>query len=167
MPPDLVPLWDAIETGKSEIVRRARALPADVFTAPRKPGDWSPAQMLHHLAIAEGEVTGQITDLQAGKSVDKKAPAFAVSLLTQVLRWGVPLPAPPNMLPSLTPPGLDETERLWSEHRAFLKARLDNLQAGDVSTPIALHPIAGPMNAPQVLRLADAHQVYHLRQLPK
>ena len=169
MLPELLSHWDAVEAGKSEIVRRARALPPEVFVAPRKPGQWSYAQMLQHLAIAEGEVTGQIAALKAVQNpadLPKTSPVF-VPLLSKLLRWGVPLPAPPNMLPPESPLTLAESETLWNEKRVALKARLEALGTGDLAAPIALHPIAGPLNARQVLALADAHQRYHLRQFPK
>ena len=167
MPPELVSAWETVEAGKAELLRRARALPPDVFAAPRKPGQWTYAQTLHHMAIAEGEVTGQIAAMEAGQTVAKPAPAFVLPLVAFVLKNGLPVPAPPNMLPPDVSPTLDEIERLWSEKRAFFKARLDGLGAGDLAVPIALHPIAGPLEARQVLSLADAHHIYHLRQFPK
>ena len=169
MLPELLPDWEAIEAGKAEIVRRARALAPEVFAAPRRQGQWSYAQTLQHLAIAEGEVTRQIAAMQAAQNpsaLPKTSPLF-VLLLTKLLRWGIPLPAPPNMLPPDSPLSLAESEELWNEKRAIFKARLEAVRTGDLAVPIALHSIAGPLNARQVLALADAHQRYHLRQFPK
>ena len=167
MLPELVPAYQNMEAGKAELLRRARALPPAVFVAPRKIGAWSPAQILHHIAIAEGLVIEQMAALQSGATPPPAKPAFVVSLLTRLMQAGVPLPAPPQMLPPDTPPAISEIERLWDEKRAAFADGLERVQAESPNAPVALHPIFGPLSATQVLALAGAHQTYHLRQLPE
>ena len=166
MLPEFVPAWKAVEDGKADILRRARALPADVLYAPRKPGEWSFAQILHHLVIAEGLIIGQMAALKSGQTPPPAKPAFLVSGLTRLMQWGVPLPAPPSMLPPPNPPPISEIIALWDEKRAAFEAGINSVHGENRSAPAALHPIFGPLSALQVLRLAKAHQVYHLRQFP-
>ena len=166
MLPEFVPAWRAVENGKADILRRARALPADVFRAPRKPGEWSFAQTLHHLAIAEGLVIGQMAALKSGQVSPPAKPAFLVSGLTRLMQWGVPLPAPLPMLPPPNSPPISEITALWDEKRAAFEAGINGVRGENRDAPVALHPIFGPLSALQVLRLAKAHQAYHLRQFP-
>ena len=165
MLPEHLPAWETVEAGKTELLRRAHQLSPDVFAAPRGPEKWSYAQTLHHLALAEGEVTGQIETMKNAQTLPKAKPII-VTAVTALMNWGVPLPAPPHMLPADLPLSLADIETLWGEKRAVFKARLNELKPGEAAKPIALHSIAGPMNARQVLALAAAHQRYHLRQFP-
>lgn len=106
MLPELMPAWETVEAGKAEMLRRARALPPDVFAAPRKPGEWSYAQMLHHMVIAEDGVTGQIAAMQAAQTSSKPRLPFVVSMMIVVLRNGITVPAPSTMLPPKNSPTL-------------------------------------------------------------
>jgi hypothetical protein len=54
----------------------------------------------------------------------------------------------------------------WGQSRDLLKAKLQAIRPEALVQPIAMHPLAGPLDAQRVLTLLEVHLIYHLRQLP-
>jgi hypothetical protein len=158
-----------IEAKRAEVLGRVRALGEAERAAAPKPGEWSPLQLVSHLVLAEDLVAGQVAAAEAagGKPPQKKPLGrFLVRLLCGTMRAAIPVPAPPGMEPPPAPEPLDVLESRWEESRRALGGRLAALTAADLARPFALHPIVGPLDARQVLDMADAHLTYHLKRFP-
>lgn len=173
---DLEPRFARVEAQKADVLARVAALDDAAQNRPLSPGGWSPRALVHHLVLAEEQTLEHIAaaattaagaQAQTAAKAPRRRPALA-HLVSATMRLGVPVPAPPNMVPpaqSLL--FLDESARRWDALRERLHARLEQITPETASAPIALHPIIGPLRATETLDLMESHLVYHLRQIAR
>ena len=164
MLPELQTRFDTIETQKTEILRRVRALDDARLNAAPKPGEWSPREIVQHLVMAEESTVAQIAAAKTAQKPLKKWLMTPVPFVIAILRAGIRVPAPASMMPvsSVT---LEETIAVWDEQRTNLHAHLDTVT--DSRIPSALHPAFGPLDAVQLLDITDSHLTYHRKQLDR
>jgi hypothetical protein len=166
---DLKRRLGVIEARKNDVLARVGALAEAERTRRPSPGDWSPQEIVEHLVLYEELLAGWIAAAGSAPEPKKRRgglPALFVPVITRIMRWGVRIPTLPELLPR-GEASLEELERRWAGVRAALTDRLGAIPPGAAGAPIALHPIAGPLDAVAVLRLADAHLVYHQRQIER
>ena len=169
MLPDLKKRFDAVEAQKADVLARVAARSdAEQRRAPRA-GAWSLLEVVHHLVLAE---EGTARQVEAATTAAPDALArrprlgrIALPLVLGVLRHGIPVPAPPEMIPQTTVP-LPELAERWAAARRALAGRLEAVSTPNAppQTPVALHPLLGPLGACEALDLLDAHLRYHLRR---
>lgn len=129
-------------------------------------GKWCLEEVVEHLVMAEREVLLQPRDplaKPAGKPGIRAQLMFGVVLL--VLQLNIPVPVPSvEMLPTGRK-SLPELIQEWAHQRACLERFLKHVTVETMLWQVFFHPIAGRINAPQALRLAQFHMLYHARQL--
>lgn len=155
---DLQKLFDEMETGRARLYKQLSQLPTDVVQTPRSPREWSPAQVIEHLAIAEELNVGYI-----GLPTTKTTPtrSLAIPMMCWVLRHGITVPAPPTMIPTPSP-DLDATFARWATVRQSLETALTAPQMQKI---FAVHPVVGALSSTQFLQILSTHQLYHQRKL--
>ena len=140
-----------------------------VWTVPRAPGKWSPAQLTEHL------VRTHVTSGQVVKGMDiglPRVPAFLRPLLRwldlrRILQSGE-FKRPMKTFPPLEPRELPEDpeegrEKLMNAVRAFEADIRSVTPIGDFHF---VHPTFGKMAVSDYVRFQEIHTRHHLRQLP-
>lgn len=132
-----------------------------------EPGEWTAAQHVEHLALADEEAARQ-AGTPSGERPGRMT-WLALPLVCLLLRFGPRVPAPgslANLEPraDITP---DEARAHWAAARAQFQAQMDTLSPADARRVVFRHPVAGPLDAAQTLRLGLTHGEYHRRQLAK
>ena len=159
---DLQPFWERAESLKTDILAKADALsPSQQNTAP-KPGEWSVAQVVSHLVIAEQFVTGY------GAAHVETLPALAnplvIRLVCNALAAGIALPAPAITEPSPEPAPLPTLAREWQTERDKLQSLLNSAQP---DTLYGVHPYFGTITVRQTVEMLAAHTAYHYKRFPR
>jgi len=141
----------------------------------QKPGleKWSILQVLHHLLIAE-KLSAMYVHKKTSSGIDDipKAPLSGYLRLAS-LRMTYLLPfkfkAPPAVgdgaLPATST--LEETLAAWTQNRMRLRELLLALPENALKKAIYKHPIAGKLNAFQMLYFFDLHFRHHLGQIKR
>lgn len=132
-----------------------------------EPGEWTAAQHVEHLALADEEAARQ-----AELPSDKRRGGMtwlALPLVCLLLRFGprVPIPGSLTILEPRADITPDEAAAHWAAARAQFQARMDALSPADSRRVVFHHPVAGPLDAAQTLKLGLAHGEYHRRQLAR
>lgn len=167
MLPDLARRFSLLEERKSDILARVDALSEEQRAAPVLPGEWSPVQLIHHLVLAEEQGGEQIAAAsEAGERHRRGRPSPFVLSAVAVMRLGIRVPVPDTMVPLGDVP-LDALTERWAAARRALRARLEALDAQTQNDSISLHPLAGPIDAAEVLSLHEVHLLYHQRQFAR
>jgi hypothetical protein len=179
---DLARRFAVIEDQRETLVARVAALSAVERRRRPRPGEWSPLEVIHHLALAEEQTVGQLdaarTMVAASGARSRATRSPLVPLLVAVMRAGLRLPTPPSMEPPTnssetdaegfsSEASLERFAERWRAARQTLQARLEAITSHAPGEPVAQHPIFGPLDARQVLDLAEAHGRYHERQLSR
>ena len=166
---DLRRRFERIEEQKAALLARVTARSEAEQMRVLNGGGWSPRALVHHLVLAEEQtlkhVAAAADETTPGRVLASRRPL--VALLAAAMRAGVPLPAPPEMTPPETDGELltlNDAAARWADCRRAFQKRLEAVTVESAREPIARHPIVGPLDARQVLDLAEAHLVYHLRQ---
>lgn len=131
------------------------------------PERWSPAEIVHHLAIVERGLTRQLAALveqaRSHPPETETAPLFPMTSATRV-----ELRTRRVVTSSTVEPRDTDPDRVWQdflEARAALKhviAAGDGLSLGAVSAP---HPMLGPFTAYEWIAFAGAHAARHADQI--
>ena len=159
---DLQTHWEQAESLKADVLARVAAMPEDARAIPAKAGDWSPLQVLSHLLIAERFVAGY--ESTKPEQPGRMANPLVIGLLCNVMRAGIPLPAPDVMAPDPDPMPLEAVTREWDGDRGKLR---DTLANAAPDTPFGLHPYFGVVTTRQMIGMLAAHMVYHAKRFPK
>jgi DinB family protein len=131
------------------------------------PERWSPAEIVHHLAIVERRLTQQLAALieqaQSHPPETDTTPLFPMTSATRVELRGRRVVTPAANEPRDTDP-----DRVWSD---FMEARAaltkviatgDGLALGAVTAP---HPMLGAFTAYEWIAFAGAHAARHADQI--
>ncbi len=119
-------------------------------------------QVLSHLLVAERFVAGFASP--GAVPPGRLANPLVIGLLCNVLRAGIPLPAPDVMAPDSTPMPLETLTAEWDREREKLR---DHLANAAPDAPFGLHPIFGVITTRQTATMLAAHMEYHVKRFPK
>jgi hypothetical protein len=155
-----------VESLKLDMLRILGSLTDNELQTPHSSSYWSPLGILEHIVLVEEWTAGPNEEpLPENAQVLVKGRLF-VAFVNRFMRFGVRVPTVAEAEPS-THPDLTSLMQRWDKSRDLLKAKLQVVRKETLNHPIAVHPIAGPLDALRVLGLLEVHLIYHLRQLPK
>lgn len=143
-------------------------LPPSRLTA--KPSDerWSIVEIVEHVVRADREVLLDLPDsVELGVRRRSLRSHFKYALVWLVLRCRIPVKVPAKtMLPTGDIP-LSELRRRWDENLNWLRRHVTRLGQDDLRRPCFFHPIAGPIDTVQTVRMGRLHFAVHRRQIRK
>ena len=164
--PEYSTLNQSLEKQKDELLTYLEALSEEDRNRNATTAEWSPLQVMEHIVVVEEWMAGPNQALPpANGKVLFKGHLFII-LGGGLMRSGLRMPTIPMAEPGQV---LDFTaiKLRWHTARTLLASKLEAVTQETQPLPIALHPMAGPLNAKQVLGLLDVHLAYHLRHLPR
>lgn len=136
------------------------------------PGAWTPVDVGHHLFLAERSI------LEAGRK-RRADPArrklnrprlverFLNGLVQLVLRSGIRVKAPSEVLKPQEPIPLDDLLEQWQEVRGGLEELLDAIPEAELGFTLFRHAVGGPLDVAQGLEFMVGHIRHHRRQLDR
>jgi uncharacterized damage-inducible protein DinB len=147
---------------RRSFLSRISELPPDLLSIKPGPKRWSLIQVLDHLVAAERTILMGLPDYaQLTHRPVTLRNRVGYFLVIGLLKWRIPVPVPSrDMLPEAER-DLDELRRRWDENIDWLRGAIDRLKT---DSAVFMHPVTGPLNTDQVLRLARLHLGTHLRQ---
>jgi uncharacterized damage-inducible protein DinB len=163
---------EQLEQATTRLLDLAQSLGEKSHQAPG-PGQWSAAQVVQHLLVAETGI-GQYIDkkVQQEEGLDKAG--FLTFVRSRVLRLALRLPflrfKAPKYLAALTPdtvPPLAELRTEWDRVRRQLERTLNEFPGPLLNRMIFKHPRSGMLNIYQTLDFMVDHVLHHQRQLER
>jgi hypothetical protein len=159
---------DAIEEKRQALLARVASMTPAAQQWRESPDSWNAVEIVEHLVLAERVVIGDLRDVagrpDASRSPGERLRAVIVSL---VLRFGVRVTvASESMRPAGTRSFASLRDAWDAQHRA-LRAYVEDADRPRQRRRVFRHPIAGPLDLPQMLGLLDAHLATHTRQLDR
>jgi hypothetical protein len=152
-----------LESGRKQICDKVQNSDAQWQKTPPKPSEWSPVEVLSHMALVEETLLANLdTPLPAGTRPTR---SLMVPMMCFIMRNHIRVPAPDTMQP---PAGLSCEEAIarWEAAREKLLAKMQTVSDADMATVAFLkHPMAGPLSLKQTLDILTTHQIYHLKGL--
>lgn len=153
--------WDRLDARSEALIRQVEGLGTEERRRRPSSREWSPIEVIDHLAQAEG--------LYAQWVIDDPAPGLAprrnwkLTALVWVMRKALRTPTIREMEPRPLQ-DLDEAAEHLRRVRAAMRARLGDR---DPAAVLVQHPFLGPLSACQVAEIFDAHLDYHVKRFPK
>ena len=170
MLPKLNILYQRIEKRKAEMLTFLESLSDAARNNAPNPSAWSPLQVMEHVVTVEEWMAGPNMALPpANGKVLLKGHLFILlgGGLTRVASLaGFRIPTLPEAEPQGEHFNFTALKQRWENARKSLAPKLEAVTPKTQHLPIALHPVAGPLNAKQALVLLDVHLAYHWRHFP-
>jgi hypothetical protein len=159
---------DHIDAQRAAIVAEVAVLSEAAQRVRATDDAWSPLDVIEHLVLAEQVVLG---DLDSAPT--RMAPEPTVvhrlrrSMVWLVLRLGIRVRIPVDRMRPTGTATFTALRTRWDEQHIALRRLVTGMDRRGLQRHIFRHPIAGPLNTPQALRLLSAHLATHHRQLAR
>lgn len=164
--------FEQLERATSRLLAAAAALGDKAHQVPA-PGQWSAAQVVHHLLMAETGI-GQYIDKKLQQTDELKKAGVAHTLKSLLLRVLLRLPftkfEAPTRIKALTTevvPPLPELQQEWAAVRRRLEQTLNEYPGKLLGRAIFKHPRSGMLTIYQTLDFMLDHVLHHQRQLER
>jgi len=156
----------AIEKTRCALLDELATVDAETLVAKPIPGKWSILEIVEHLVLAEREVLQNLPDpsemVELRRSLKHH---FTYPMVMMVLRCRIPVKAPSaGMIPRGTT-SLDALRSRWDESQQWLRCYVGGLDQAGIYRAVFQHPIAGPMDLTQAIRMGQVHVATHTRQI--
>ncbi|HEY8766713.1 MAG TPA: DinB family protein [Dehalococcoidia bacterium] len=164
LPKPLADIWANLSAQRALLIDRLTGLDAEATLRSPGPGEWSTAQLVDHLLLAEGLtndfMAARLTEAAgAGEATGFPAGLEAFDQLPPPLG----MEAPPPIRPQKELPALELIEALRAMG-ARSRATLEQLAAVDPRKQRMLHPLFGELDFGQWWVLHAIHYVMHNAQ---
>jgi len=164
--------FEQLEQATNRLLDMTQALGDKDHQAPG-PGQWSAAQVVQHLLVAETGI-GQYIDKKIQQAEGLGKTGFGHFLRSRILRVALRLPflrfQVPKYLAAATPataPPLPELRLEWDRVRRQLERTLNEFPSPLLGRTIFKHPRSGMLNIYQTLDFMVDHVLHHQRQLER
>ena len=127
---------------------------------------WSVLEIVEHLVLAERDVLQGLPE--SGRLIQhppglKSRIRYWVVLL--VLRLRVPVKVPSPLMSPKAQGTLEDWRIQWDRNQEWLRSYLSSLTGHDIHRAVFAHPVAGPLDVVQTVRMLEAHFATHERQI--
>lgn len=166
MQAELAKRFAALEKRRIALVKRVKALPAETQVTKRSAAEFSPAEMIMHMAITEhgNLVFLQKTPLSALKGKTPKTTFFFKGTVAKMQDPTKPTPTLPFMIPK-GPVDVDVAAQSWEAARSQIRGYLEKAESPEAAF-IKFHFVFGTASASDLLDLLEAHTTYHEKRFP-
>ncbi|MBD2768020.1 DinB family protein [Hymenobacter sp. BT664] len=165
--------FEQLERATERLLTTAEALGPASGTAPA-PGEWSAAQVVHHLLFIEGNI---IQYVQKKLLADEYLPKVGLftRLRARTVRFLLRLPGlrfkAPRGVATLTEagnlPSLPELRHTWEASRRQLERLLNEFPSQLLNRAVFPHPRSGRITIYQVMEFLLDHLLHHQQQLDR
>lgn len=150
---------------REELLDRLLSLEPARISTPPAPGVWSAAQVVEHMIIAEhycllGHLPPDQLRVRSASLRQRLLYELVVLILTSPIRVSAPVQ-------DMDPEGSTPLGELAPRWRTSQERLADIVRTVDdpVRDAVFRHPVAGPMTPAQAVRMLEAHQRRHTRQI--
>jgi hypothetical protein len=153
-----------LEARRIAMIDRVRALPSDKQNLKPSPKQFSPVEVIMHMALADQMSADRMNKLNPSELKGLKAkPSFVFNLVVKGLAKAKPMSVPPGMTPK-SYVVLDEAAAAWEKAQNQLKGYF--LKADGPEEVLQKYFPFGRLSANNILELIEAHQHYHEERFP-
>jgi uncharacterized damage-inducible protein DinB len=164
--------FEQLEHATNRLLASAAVLGEQAYQAP-SPGQWSAAQVVQHLVVAETGI-GLYVEKKVLQAEGLQAGGIGSFLKSRLLRVLLRLPftrfKAPASLTKLTPeavPPLAELRAEWEASRRRLERTLNEYPGKLLNRTIFKHPRSGMLTITQTLDFMLDHILHHQKQLER
>jgi len=164
MHPELASRFEALEKRRLAFTERVRSLSPDQQKAHPAPKEFSPLEVLQHMALAEQFDVELMRKRPPEQLRGRRARTnFIYRNAISKMESGRRLPTMGSMVPR-TSLSANEADQDWQGVRANVRQFLEKAETPE--TPV-MKSILGTLSAADLLRLFEAHMNYHEQRFPK
>jgi hypothetical protein len=167
MHPRISELIDYIDRQAVTLEAAYRSIPADRRAARPAPDRWSPAEVVHHVAIVEQRLAKRLQSLaEQARALPPESDASSIFTIVDTDR--VAIRSTRFKTSELGEPRDTDASRVWSDFEAARRELKEVIRAADglalneVSAP---HPALGPLTGYGWIAFAGAHAARHAAQI--
>jgi uncharacterized damage-inducible protein DinB len=159
--------FDLIEGHKRWFVAHAENLGLEQAGKRVREDEWSLAEVIEHLIIAERNFTPGFEAAKESKSSDPFPAQMKRKVVMFVLSNGIKVPTPNDRV---IPKGEDSLDKLlpeWDGLRERMRATLASRNQNELGLVAFNHPRAGDLTFTEALDFLNAHFIYHRKRAIK
>jgi len=162
--------FERLEAVRRRVESRIDGVAHEALNRPEAPGQWSVAQVISHIVLAETRTVGYVTKKKSDPSQLRPAGMkerlmgkLVLAAMSAPFRFRAPevvASVPDNANP-------DELRAQWARVRTELALLLDSIPDSLLGTCLFKHPYGGPMTLEAALDFMVAHASRHAKQIER
>jgi len=162
--------FETLEAGRRGVETRIDGVAPEALNRQPSPGQWSAAQVISHIVLAETRTVGYVTK-KASDPSQLRAAGLKEKLMGKIVLaamsapFGFRAPDVVATVPENADP--DELRVNWAQVRADLATLLDSIPDSLLGTCLFKHPYGGPMTLEAALNFMIAHASRHAKQIER
>ena len=158
----------AFDQTRRDVLRDVAAMsPAEIEWRPT-PDAWNVREVVEHLVLIEQVVMRGLPEFdQLVVRPRTLANRFWHLVIRVILRFNIPVKAPSRGMRPTGTRSLPELITIWDAQHVWIMRYAEHADAQGRDPNVFKHPVAGPLNMRQGLRLAFEHLLRHWRQIDR
>lgn len=148
------------------LFQKLHTLSEEELTRPQGEGRWSLLEVAEHLVVSPYTVIGGLRSKE--ELIERKRKfkhLFWYLVVLFVLRTGISVPVPSEEMKPLKNKNLQTLEDEWQQLYNWLKAFEETASSQELNKAYFRHPVSGPINYHQLLRLGNTHFDSHFKKI--
>lgn len=159
-------VFEEMETERKALIAQLDRLTASMLTSAPRPGAWTVAQVITHIAMAE---EGSLAYLRKKHEGGRHKPAsFSGRWRMPLLNLAISLPVKyraPALIASVPVTGYEEARSRWEDVRSAMRRTYEALPEEHIGHDLFKHPTVGRFSLMQGLRFMRRHVRRHKGQI--
>lgn len=162
----LLRAFDRMEAERSDLIAQLDRLPIEKLSVAPRPGAWTVAQVITHIAIAEEGSLAYLAKKHAGGRHERVSASAPLRLALLNLAISLPLKyKAPAVVADVPATGYAEARARWAAVRAAMRSTYEALPEAHIAHDLFKHPSVGRFNLLQGVRFMRRHARRHNGQI--
>jgi len=157
---------ETLDTDRKALLDELRQFSMD--TLARKPGEdrWSILEIVEHMVLAERTILKNLPDSELTTDGPQSLKSRVLyPIVVFVLSRKIPVKVPTRRMLPKGESSLEELCDRWDENFEWLKSHLKGLGPSGHRVALFSHPVVGPIDTAQAVKMARLHFDVHRRQI--
>lgn len=167
---DLQRQFEHLESTREALSQRLAQCSVEQLRYRSAPETWSPAEIVHHLVLAESFAVAYLEKKLEKISTLQKT-GWRAALRSAVLTWALRAPlkfkAPSPLVLPKPDMAWDDLRAQWQAQREKLQTLLERVTPETSRLALYRHPVAGLLTPAQMLSFLQEHFDHHEKQIAK
>lgn len=163
---ELMAQIDRLDIDRGALLDELALLSDDTLSTKPIDDRWSILEIVEHMVLAERQVLGGLSDSVESSEKSRSLRSRLIYPAVMFVLWRrIPVKVPSRRMLPKGESSLQELRREWDRNLEWLRAHVEAMRLGDHRRAYFSHPVVGPIDTAQAVKMARLHFDTHRSQI--